>query len=163
MLDCLEHLELRGWLGVFLEELYRGVEWEVRVGEVLSDSFEVTTGLRQGCVLSLLLFSLYINSMVEKLREAKIGVRCGGEQVPALMFADDMVILAEGEEELRRGLGVLEDWCSEWAVKVNADKCSMMYIRRNDVKRTISIFSVGGEKVKVVESYQYLGCTVGKW
>ena len=50
MLDCLEHLELRGWLGVFLEELYRGVEWEVRVGEVLSDSFEVTTGLRQGCV-----------------------------------------------------------------------------------------------------------------
>ena len=36
--------------GNFLEELYRGVEWEVRVGEVLSDSFEVTTGLRQGCV-----------------------------------------------------------------------------------------------------------------
>ena len=71
-----------------------------------------------------------------------------------------MVILAEGEEELRRGLGVLEDWCSEWAVKVNADKCSMMYIRRNDVKRTISIFSVGGEEVKVVESYKCLGCIV---
>ena len=43
--------------------------------------------------------------MVEKLREAKVGARCGEEQVPALLFADDMVILAEGEEELRRGLG----------------------------------------------------------
>ena len=34
LLDCLEHLGLRGWLGAFLEELYRGVECEVTVGEV---------------------------------------------------------------------------------------------------------------------------------
>ena len=65
-----------------------------------------------------------------------------------------MVILVEGEEELRRVLGVLEEWCSE--MKVNADKCSVMHIRRNDVKRTTSIFSVSGERVKVVESYKYL-------
>ena len=49
--------------------------------------------------------SYCINGVVEKLREVKVGVRCGEEQVPALLFADDMVILAEGEEELRRGLG----------------------------------------------------------
>ena len=34
LLDCLEHLELRYWLGAFLEELYRGVECEVMIGEV---------------------------------------------------------------------------------------------------------------------------------
>ena len=45
------------------------VECEVRVGEVLSDPFEVTTGMRRGCVLSPLPFSLYINGVVEKLRE----------------------------------------------------------------------------------------------
>ena len=43
MLDCLEHLELRGQLGAFREELYRGVECEVRVGDVLSNPFVVTT------------------------------------------------------------------------------------------------------------------------
>ena len=138
MLDCLEHLGLRVRLGAFLEELYSGVECEVRVSEVLSNPCEVTTGLRQGCVLSPLVFSL--NGVVEKLREAKVGVRCGVKQVPALLFADDMVILAEGEEELRRGMGVLE-WRSEWAVKVNADKCGVMHIRRNGVKRTTSLFS----------------------
>ena len=68
------------------------------------------TGLRQVCVLSLLLFSLYINGVVENLREAKVGVRCEEEQVPALLFAADIEILAEGEEVLRRGLGVLEEW-----------------------------------------------------
>ena len=41
-------------------------------------------------------------------------------------FADDKVILAQGEEELRRGLGVLEEWCSEWAVKVNANNCGVI-------------------------------------
>ena len=51
-----------------------------------------------------------------------------------------MVISAEGEEELRRGLGVLEEWCSEWAMKVKADKCGVMHIRRNGVKSTL--FSV---------------------
>ena len=71
------------------------MEWEVRVGEVLSDPFEVMTGLIQACVLSLLLFSLYIYGMVEKLGEAKIGVRCRDKQV-ALLFADDMVIWLKG-------------------------------------------------------------------
>ena len=55
MLDCLEQLGLRGWLGAFLEELYSGVECEVKVGKVLSDPFEVTTGLREGRILSPLL------------------------------------------------------------------------------------------------------------
>ena len=85
-------------------------------------------------------FSLYINGLVEKRREAKVGVRCREEQVPALLFADDVMILAEGEEELRRGLGALEKWYSEWVV--NADKCGVMHIGRNGVKRTTSIFSV---------------------
>ena len=96
LLDCLEHLELRGRLGAFLKELYGGVECGVRVSDVLSNCFEVTTGLRQGCAVSSLPFSLYIDGLVEKLRENKDGVRCREGQVPVLLF-DDMVILAEGE------------------------------------------------------------------
>ena len=72
-------MELKGRLKVFLQELYRGVECEVRVGEYLSEPFEVTSGLRQGCVLSPLLFSLYINGALEKLRAAKVGIMCREE------------------------------------------------------------------------------------
>ena len=60
-----------------------------------------------------------------------------------------MVTVAEGEEEL----GVLEEWCSEWEMKVNADKCGVIHARRNGVKRSTSILSVGGERLKVLESY----------
>ena len=42
---------------------------EVKVGAGYSDPFEVSCGLRQGCILSPLLFSLFINSIVTKLKE----------------------------------------------------------------------------------------------
>ena len=71
LLDCLEHLEQRSQLGDFLTELYRGVECEVRVSDVMSNPFEVTTGLRQGCVVSSLLFSLYIKGISRKAERSQ--------------------------------------------------------------------------------------------
>ena len=46
------------------------MECEVKVGKYLSEPFEVTSGLRQGCVP--LLFSLYISGAVEKLRAGRV-------------------------------------------------------------------------------------------
>ena len=62
----------------FLHVAYRSLTCEVKVGEIISDSFEVSRGIRQGCVLSPLLFSLYANSLVEKLRGAGLGLSVGG-------------------------------------------------------------------------------------
>ena len=90
MLNCLEHLGLRGRLVQFLEELYKGVKCEVRVSEVLSDPFEVTTGLKGVYFHCCSSHCMLINGMVEKLREAKVVVRCREEHVAALLFADDM-------------------------------------------------------------------------
>ena len=59
-------------------------------------------GLRQGCILPPLLFSLYINSLVSKLKEADIGVMCRGQLISALLHADDVVIVAEDGELMRR-------------------------------------------------------------
>ena len=49
---------------------------------------------------------------------------------------DDAVIFAEDEELMRRGLDILAEWCEEWLVKVNVEKCGVMHMRRKGVKRT---------------------------
>lgn len=49
----------------------------------------MNSGLQQGCVLSPLLFSLYINGVVKKLKEEKCGIECGGEIIPGLLLADN--------------------------------------------------------------------------
>ena len=90
------------------------------MGEKCSEPFGVSCGLRQGCILSPLLFSLYVNSLVYKLKEAEVGVKCGSQVTPVLLYADDAVILAEDERSMRRGLDTLAEWCSEWAVEINA-------------------------------------------
>ena len=101
---------------------------------MLSEPFGMTCSLRQGCVLSPLLFSLYINSLVEKLKAAGVGVECRGRLVSALLYADDAVLFAEDEEGMRVSLGVLSEWCKQWAVEINVDKCGVMHMRRRGLR-----------------------------
>ena len=105
---CLERLGLGGRLTSFLKAAYSNLRCEVKVGEQCSDAFSVTNGLRQGCTLSLLLFSIYVNSLVGELKKRGLGVMCGKQRIPALLYADDTVILAE---MLRTGLRILKEWC----------------------------------------------------
>ena len=160
---CLERMGLGGRVSAFLKAVYTGTSSEVKVGEERSKPFRVACGLRQGCILSPLLFSLYINSLVNKLKEADVGVMCRGQLISALLYADDTVIFAEDEELMRRGLNILAEWCEEWSVKVNVEKCGVMHLRRKGVKRSDERFHVGGEEIKVMEEYKYLGCVVDEY
>ena len=56
---CLEKMGIRGRVTTFLKAVYSDVSCEVKVGEKCSEPFGVSSGLRQGCILSPLLFSLY--------------------------------------------------------------------------------------------------------
>ena len=64
---CLESMGMGGHVSAFLKAVYTGASSEVKVGKERSKPFRVACGLRQGCILSPLLFSLYINSLVSKL------------------------------------------------------------------------------------------------
>ena len=119
---CLEGMGLGGRLSAFLKAVYEDVSCEVKVGEGRSEPFKVTCGLRQGCILSPLLFSLYINSLITKLKEAGVGVKCRGQLISVLLYADDAVILAEDEKSMKHGLNTLVEWCNEWSVEVNVEK-----------------------------------------
>ena len=122
--------------------------------------FEMNTGLRQGCVLSSLLFSLYINGAVKKLKEERCGVECGGETIPGLLFADDTCLMASDAAGLIKSLDVLVGWCKEWGVKINVAKSGVMHIRNKKAERCEMAYEVDGEAIPMVSSYKYLGCVV---
>ena len=61
----------------FLKGLYGGSMSQVRIDGCLGEEFEVVKGLRQGCVLSPVLFSLHINSLVTEYKDRECGVVCG--------------------------------------------------------------------------------------
>ena len=74
---------------------------------------EVNTGLREGSVISPILYSVYINALVEELAAHAPG--CGvclgtGDEVriQALLYADDVVLLANSAADLQQMLDIAE-------------------------------------------------------
>ena len=58
-------------------------------------------GVRQGCILSPLLFSLYTEEMAARLRRMDVGVHAGDKRLKLLLYADDAVIVSENGDELQ--------------------------------------------------------------
>ena len=69
------------------------VGW-VRLQGRNSDTFRLTKGTRQGSVLSPLLFSVYMDGILEALRKTKLGCHIGGVWLGAALFADDLFLMA---------------------------------------------------------------------
>ena len=147
-------------MDTYIRAAYMESKCEVKVGEMVSDSFAEGNGFRQGCILSPILFSLYINSLLDKLRGAE--ARCKDLLILALLYADDMVVLAEDKEMLRRAVAKLGEWCAEWSVKVNVEKCGIMHMMKKGVKRSEQKFVMNGEVVQNVVEYKYLGCIINE-
>ncbi len=55
---------------------------------------EINNGIKQGGVLSPLLFSIYINPLIEQLNGSKLGCNMGGLCANAFIYADDIIILS---------------------------------------------------------------------
>ena len=84
--SCLERMGINGKFLHFLQALYEGMSCRVKVGGKQSKKFQMNAGLWQGCVLSPLLFPLYINGVVARLREEGCGVECSSDTIPGLLL-----------------------------------------------------------------------------
>ena len=126
-----------------LQSLYQDVKCCVRLNSLKTDWFEVSCGLKQGCLLSPLLFNMYVNDLATSLQDLNLGVQVGpNERVGVLLYADDIVVLAESEAELQVMLHKLSDWCVTWQMKVNTEKqrlCIFVLVLRHPVHSLGSI------------------------
>jgi len=57
--------------------------------------------VRQGCPLSPTLFNIYLADIEEELKKGRGGVKIGNDRVWSIEYADDIVLVADGEDGLR--------------------------------------------------------------
>ena len=120
--DCVDHVLLWKKLeecykiqGNFLSTLKPLVNCMVDANTVLSDWFEVTNGIKQGCILSPTLFAMNIDDLVDSLSSARVGIARLWKLHDLLpLYTDDIVILAPDEDKLEKLLKVVEQWCNKW-------------------------------------------------
>ena len=94
-----------------IKSFYCRPEVCVRVNGKQSKPFHVGVGLRQGCVLSPLLFIVYMN-WIDKCRQADECATIGNCRISRLLFADDLVLLSSTESGLQRALNSFADACN---------------------------------------------------
>jgi hypothetical protein len=79
----------------------------------------------------------------------------GDLRIPVLLFADDMVLMGDGEEELERIVAKVKDYCEELRLEVNVSKSKEIVVSQNGEK--VAKVKYGEEELECVNLYVYLG------
>jgi hypothetical protein len=150
---------VKGKMWRVLRALYKEVKSCVMVDGELSEWFETLVGVRQGCVLSPVLYSLFINGFAKFLKEKSVGgVKVAEEWLRLLLFADDIVLFAESEEELQEMLNLLSEYCRRWRFEINVGKSKVMVCGPRGLTTQVTAkWWLAGKEMGRVRVYKYVG------
>ena len=125
------------------------------------DQFPFEKGVRQGCVLSPMLFNT-CGEMIMRILESEIPERAGciigGRSVWNLRYADDTTLIARSCNELQQQVSAIENISAQFGLTINATKTHMMVIdAESDADQVITI---AGKAIGRVERFKFLGSIV---
>lgn len=118
---------------------------------------EIPIGLAQGTQLSVILFLIYINDLVNVAKSGKI-----------LLFADDAVHITkcknvnEGIQKANEDLENIYKWMNANKLKLNIDKTKWMLMSKKTVKCNQNSIKIGGEFIERVQNIKYLGFNINE-
>ena len=117
-----------------VKNLYAEVGSCVRLGEDKTDWFSLEVGLRQGCILSPVLFSIFIDGLAEEVKKIG-GARYGEIEMSLLLFADDIVLVAENAKMLQKMLEVVYKYSTKFRFRFNREKSNVMILEKREVNQ----------------------------
>ena len=99
----LKEMGIPDHLTCLLGNLYAGQKATVRTGHGTTDWFQIGKRVYQGCILSPCLFNLYADYIMRNtgLEEAQAEIKIAGKNINKLRYADDTILMAESEEDLK--------------------------------------------------------------
>jgi ribonuclease HI len=158
ILRQLHSLGLRGNLPIFIQNFLSLRYFKVRIGNILSDDFIQEEGVPQGSVLSVTLFIIAINDILNVLPTS----------VHANMYVDDLHISCEGadmrfiERQLQSTIYKIERWSDNNGFCFSPSKTSCMHFCRKRALHPDPEIYFGGAKIDVVSEVNFLGLIFDK-
>ena len=118
----LQSYDISGYFYRILKSMYKNDRLCVKVNNKMTDFFTSRVGVRQGDVLSPTLFKLFINDLPNILDDDSVSVTLDKENIPCLLYADDLVLISNTKSDLQHKLNLLNDYCAKWCLEVNIKK-----------------------------------------
>jgi hypothetical protein len=151
----LRHLGIHGRVLASLMALYSGATARVRTSGGFTKPFQQDMGVRQGCVLAPLLFVLFIRDLSFELDTCP-GVKLGNVTLNHLLYADDLVLMAESEAHLQMLLNTLDKYAKSNRLTINQSKSKVMSFSPRQ-HRHYELLTIDNVALERVTSYKYLG------
>ena len=120
-----------------------------------SKLFPQSKGVCQGCNLRPLLFSVFMNDL-ESYLNCNLSGSCQLNNLRPwlLMFADDIVLLADTETGLQNSINRLEEFCNGWELSINIEKTKILVFNKPACSSQFVVLNTPLEQLK---EYKYLG------
>ena len=111
-----------------LRNQYAGQEATVRTGHGTTEWFQTGKGVCQGCILSLCLFNLHADYIMQNAGMDKVqsGIKIAGRNINNLRYTDDTTLRAETEKELKSLLMKVKEKSEKVGLKLNIQKTKIM-------------------------------------
>jgi hypothetical protein len=139
---------------------YHKLNAYVKWNNAIYSTFKVTSGVRQGGILSPALFNCYVDSIPAKLRSLKLGCSLNGTYLGCLLYADDVLLLSSSCVELQKMLDVCFNVGTEIGIKLNAKKSMTLCIGPRHNTLNLACMYIGGICMDWVSKLKYLGVTI---
>ena len=136
-----------------IKNLYNDTNCAIIAGGQLTDWFPVNMGVRQGCIMSLSLFNIFIEHVMKGRTCLDRNLRLDDEMSIDIRYADDTTLVSAVFEKLQIATSELENACHKWGLKINPLKCAVLTTEKNDIKIGINI-------VPKVNQFKFLGSLV---
>ena len=132
----------------------------IKLDNGLSQPFTTTTGLKQGCIFSSILFNLYVNNLPTVYDQACDPVYLGNSPVHCLMWADDCVVMSTTQVGLQRAMDRTVSHFASLGLYVNVKKTKVLVFNPcgwGPSKFPNLNFFINNSMVEKCDSYTYLG------
>ena len=140
-----------------LKAMYFLVQSCVKRDTNISDFFSCPQGVKQGCLLSPLFFSLHISEVVDSVRKGgkhNIQLLPGHDEFFSLLFADDIVLVSSTPSGLQNQMNNLEKASKSLCLTVNLDKIKAKIFRKGGHISVGEKWLYNGAEIEVVNSYR---------
>jgi hypothetical protein len=139
-------------------DMYKRQQMRTVWNKKYSETFQTGNGVRQGGVISPVLFCVYMDHLLHRLENAGVGCWFGNSYYGAIGYADDLVLLSPTGSGLQRMLSICEEFGDKYGVQYNAKKTMCILFSKRSVSKPV--IRMCGADIKWVDSVKHLGNTL---